>query len=165
MSIVASRPVISRIADELFNRLMRLTAEYSILCPVTEVIRPTRLGGYTPKNLQVVLTKGGDERVTELDCPGSPMAEAHRQRFNIRCHVLPSEKDTTPVDEYCEVMEAAIKMVVTDATRWESFNELAITADWLACEGIDSDGSFDGVNVPIAITYRHDENNPYNVRA
>ena len=165
MSVIEARPVISRIADELFNRLQKLMAEYSILCPVTEVIRPTRLGGYTPKNLQVVLTKGAVEEVLELMCPGNPPAIAWRQVFNIRCHVLPSEKDPTPVDEYCEVMEAAVKMVVTDASRWEGMAELAINSEWLPTENIDSDGSFDGVNVPIAITYRVDENDPYTVRA
>jgi hypothetical protein len=165
MSVIAVRPVVSRIADELYQRLMRLTAGYSVYCPVVEVIRPTRLGGYTPKNLQIVLTKGSDERVTELDCPGNPPSEAHKQIFNIRCHVLPSEKDTTAVDELCEVMEACVKQVVVDATRWHDFASLAINAEWLAVENIDSDGSFDGVNVPIAITYRTDENNPFNVRA
>lgn len=165
MSVIGARPVVSRIADELFQRLKKLAAGYSVYCAVTEVIRPTRLGGYTPKNLQIVMTKGDNERVNELDCPGNPPALAHRQTFNIRCHVLPSELDLTAVDEYCEVMEAAVKMVVTDATRWECFASQAITADWLPTEPIQSDGSFDGVNVPIAVLYRVDEDNPYNVRA
>lgn len=150
---------------ELFDRLQKLTAQYSVYSPVSEVIRPTRLGGYTPKHLQIVLTKGDDERAAELDCPGNPPAEAHRQIFNIRCHILPSEKDPTPVDEYCEVLEADVKRVVTDVTRWECFAGNAITAEWLATENVDSDGSSDGINVPIAITYRTDENNPFNVRA
>ena len=165
MSVVASLPVVSRIADELFNRLNKLTAGFSPFTAVYEVVRSQRLGQYTPRHLQIVLTKGAIEEVPELSCPGNPPAIAWRQVFDIRCHVLPSEKDPTPIDTYCEVMAADVVRAVCDPTRWHTFGGLAINAEWLATEDINSDGGMDGVNVPIAITYRVDEGNPFNVRA
>jgi hypothetical protein len=165
MSVISVRPVVSRIADELFARLQRLAAGDSDYTQVYEVIKPTRLGQYTPRHLQIVVTKGTAEELTELSCPGNPPSIAWKQTFNIRCHVMPSEKDPTPVDEYCEVFEADVIRIVCNYSRWWTFGELAINAEWLPSESIDSDGSFDGMNVPIAITYRVDEGNPYNVRA
>jgi hypothetical protein len=164
MSVVESLPVVSRITSELFDRLNKLTAGFSPFSAVYEVVRPTRLGQYTPRHLQIVLTKGSVEEVPELMCPGNPPAIAWRQVFDIRCHVMPSEKDPTPVDTYCEVMAADVVRVVCEPSGWWRFGGTAINAEWLAQEDINSDGGPDGVNVPIAITYRVDEGNPFNVR-
>ena len=164
MSITASYPVVTRIGSELFDRLQKLAAGYSPFTALYEVVRPTRNADYTPRHLQIVLTKADPEEVTELGCPGNPPAIAWRQRFDIRCHVLPSEKDSTPIDTYCEVMAADVVRVVCDATRWHTFAELAINAEWLPTEMIVSD-AIAGVVVPIAITFRTDEGNPFNVRA
>lgn len=165
MSVVTVRPVVYRIADELFNRLQTLAAGASEYTRVYEVVKPTRLAQYTPRHLQIIVTKGEAEELPDLMCPGNPPAIAWKQTFNIRCHVLPSEKDTTPVDEYCDVFEADVIRVVCGYTNWHTFGGLAINAEWKPAEAIDSDGGIDGVNVPIAITYRVDEGNPYNVRA
>ena len=165
MSIVATLPVVTRIGDELFNRLNRLTAGYSDYTYVYEVVRATRIAQYTPRHLQIILTKGDRERRPENDCFGNPQGLAYAQRFDIRCHVLPSELDDTPIDQYCEVFEADIVKTVCDATRWHTFGELAINAEWIEPEAIVSEGGIGGVNVPIAVVYRIDEGNPYNVRA
>lgn len=165
MSVVAVRPVVTRIGDELFNRLQRLAAGSSPYAAVYEVVRPTRLSDYTPRHLQIVLTKESEEEVPELMCPGNPPALAFKQTYAIRCHVLPSEKDPTPVDEYCEVFRAEVVKAVCEFTRWETFGGLALLADWLGTGDTDSDGGIDGVTVRLAITYRVDEGNPYNVRA
>lgn len=169
-----TRPVIERIAEALLYRLRLLTAGYSVFTPVLEVIRPTRLGGFTPRHLQIVVTQNAPERVTDYDLPGNPPATAWVVQFNIRCHVLPSEKDTTEVDEIVNTMAADVVKVVCDETAelpefvdtaWHTFRDLAIVAEWQTQETIDSDGSSDGINVPLAVTYRTDETNPYIARA
>lgn len=166
MSVVEVRPVVDRISDVLFRRLQLLTAGYSVFTPVVEVIRPTRMGGFTPQHLQIVLTMGDKARNTELDCPGNPPAIAWDQTFNIRCHVMPSERDTTRVDEIVNAFAADVMQVVCDAgSQWHTFDGLAIESQWQDMQDIDADGSFVGVNVPITITFRTDENNPFNVRA
>lgn len=167
MSVIAARPIVTRIGDVLFKRLERLKAQLTIYAPFVEVLRPTRLGGYTPKHLQIVMTDGACERVPELDCPGNPPAIAWRQTWNIRCHVMPSEKDPTPSAEYCNVQHAAVvQAVVNDGgSRWWTFNELALDAEWESPEPIAADGSFVGVNVPLSVTFRVEEGNAYEVRA
>lgn len=161
MPVTIARPISEQIAQALFERLEYLVAGYSAYTPVSEVIRPTRLGGFTPKHLQIVLTQEAPERNEELSCPGNPPSVAWNQRFNIRCHVMPSERDPTPVDEIINTMAADVQQVVSDATDWHTFGSLALNAEWQTHENIDGDGSYDGVNVPIVITYRTDENNPY----
>lgn len=167
MSVVASRPVVERIADALYERLRHLAAGYSEHTAVTEVIRPTQRGkSYSPKHLQIVLTQSAPEAVEELSHPGNPPALAWRQIFNIRCHVNASEKDPTAVDTIINTMAADVVKVVCDAgTHWHNFNNLAIDAEWLPTEPVDADGGFDGINVPLAVTYRTSEGNPYAVRA
>lgn len=167
--VEAVRPVSERIASVLFERLRFLAAQYSVYTPVSEVIRPTRLGGYTPKHLQIVLTQEPPEIDDELGCPGNPPATAYRLLFNIRCHVLPSEKDITVVDEIINTFDADVIRVVTDASiygaMWYTLGGFAVNAEFQTRESIDADGSFVGFNLPLLVTYRTDENNPYNVRA
>jgi len=170
MSLVAAaRPVSERIACELFDRLQLLAAQYSVYTPVSEVIRPTRMGGYTPKHLQIVLTQNDPEVNEELGCPGNPPATAYNILFNIRCHVMPSERDTTVVDEIINTFDADVVRAVTDQTiygaMWYTLGDLAIDATFQTRESIDADGSFVGFNLPLLVTYRTDENNPYNGRA
>lgn len=171
MSVTAARPVSERIAAELYSRLRLLTAGYSDHLLISEVVRPTRNGNWTPKHLQIVLTQSSPERNEESDCPGNPPADAFDTTFNIRCHVMPSERDPTPVDEYINAMAAEVQRVVCDESmledesEWHTFGELSFNATWLTHENIDSDGSFDGVNIPLMVSYRVSENNPFEVRA
>jgi len=165
MQITAALPVLTRITEELFDRLNRLAAGYSDFTYVYEVVRPTRLAQYTPRHLQIIVVKGERERMPDHDCPGNPPAIAYRQRFDIRCHVLPSEKDTTPIDRYCEVFESDVVKTVCDASQWHTFGGNAINAEFDVADAIVSDGGIGGVNLPLLVTYRHDEGNPYNVRS
>lgn len=164
MSVTAVRPVVERIAQELFARLRLLTAQYSVYSPVPEVIRPKRLDNWSPKNMQIVLTQEAPEINPELSCPGNPPSVARDVLFNIRCHIMPSERDPTPVDEYVNTLAADVVRVVCDAADWHTFGSLAINAEWQTQENIDADGSFDGINVPLLVTYRTDETNPFTVR-
>ena len=162
--MIAVRPISERIADEIYDRLQVLTVGHSDATFVSEVIRPTRMGGFTPKQFQIVLTQASPERVPELDYPGSPPANCYSIRFNIRCHVMPSEKDPTPVDVFINTMASDVVRVICEPTLWHTFDNLAIDAQWETHENIDSDGSFDGVNVPLTVFYRTDEGNTYRVR-
>jgi hypothetical protein len=166
MPLILERPVVAKIADELFRRLESLVAVPNDFIEVCEVIRPQRLGGYTPKHLQIVITRGDEERVTDLDCPGNPPAIAKRQVFEIRCHIMPSEKDTTPLERYRDAFVAIVESAVRgDESTWYSMGGNAIDTEWESAVDMDSDGSFAGVMVPVAVTYRHSEGNPNEARA
>ena len=166
MSVTFQTPVVSRISDEIFARLQALVSGSAGAYSFANVVRPTKLATYTPQHGLIVLTRGEVSRVTELDCPGNPPAVAFQQTFSIRVHIAPSEKDTTPVEFYEDVMEAEIhKAIVNDAATWHTFGDLAINADLGAQQTVVSDGSYDGIAVPLAVTFRVTEGDPYTVRA
>lgn len=165
MPIASAGPVVERIAVELLNRLRQLEAGYADASAVVEVIRPTRLGNYTPKHLQIVLTQDSPEQADELNRPGNPPAVAWEQRFNIRCHVMPSELDPVSIDEYINSTAADIVRVVTaSGVGWHTFNDLAIDARFDALEMMEADGGIDGFNLPLRVLYRTSELTPYDVR-
>jgi hypothetical protein len=166
MSVTFQTPVVSRISDEIFARLQALASGSAGAYSFANVVRPTKLATYTPQHGLIVLTRGEVSRVTELDCPGNPPAVAFQQTFSIRVHIAPSEKDTTPVEVYEDVMEAEIhKAIVNDAATWHTFGDLAINADLGAQQTVVSDGGYDGIAVPLAVTFRVTEGDPYTVRA
>jgi len=166
MSVTFQTPVVSRISDEIFARLQALVSGSAGAYSFADVVRPTKLATYTPQHGLIVLTRGEVSRVTELDCPGNPPAVAFQQTFSIRVHIAPSEKDTTPVEVYEDVMEAEIhKAIVNDAATWHTFGDLAINADIGAQQTVVSDGGYDGIAVPLAVTFRVTEGDPYTVRA
>jgi len=118
-------PLVLTVLDEIMGVLMeRLetlnnSAEQT---DVVDIIQPTRLGTWTPKDLQVVVIQGEQERVPELDCPGNPPAECNRQIVNLYCHVRSSESDTEAVDKTINAFAADVKKVVcTPSNTWHNF--------------------------------------------
>lgn len=158
MPVDESDPVVERIATVLLERLED-SSDFS------EVIRPTRLGGFTPKHLQVVMTQDDPDEVPELALPGNPPAIAFAQRFNIRCHIMPSEKDPVSIDDYVNTMTADVVKAVCVDSSWYTFGDRALDATWESRENIDGDGGIDGINVPLTVTYRTSELDPYQLRA
>ncbi len=158
--------VLESIADVLHDRLSAMVADpvtYPI--EVSEVIRPTRYGGFTPLDKQIVLTEGPERPIPELSCPGSPPAVAFERIFNIRCHALPSERDTEGIDVVLNEFAANVKKCVCQpASSWHTFGGYAIKADWGDFQPFISDGGIEGINMPIRITYRVSENDPYTQR-
>jgi hypothetical protein len=166
MSVTFQTPVVSRISDEIFARLQALVSGSAGAYSFVDVVRPTKLATYTPQHGLIVLTRGEVSRLTEIDCPGNPPAVGYQQTFLIRVHIAPSEKDTTPVEVYEDVMEAEIhKAIVNDSATWQTFGNLAINADLGAQQTAVSDGSYDGISIPLAVTFRITEGDPYTVRS
>lgn len=159
--------VIETIALELVDRLEGLVNNGGTYnTDVCEVIRPTRFGSnWTPKDLQIVLTQGANDIVDELSYPGNPPAIARRQVFNIRCHIITDERSCDAVDTTINTFAADVIKIVCTPSEWHNFDGNAINAEWMSQEDIQADGGVDGVNVPLAITYRTSETDPYTVRA
>lgn len=158
--------VVESIAEVLYQRLCNLVNNTTYNTKVTEVIRPKRLEQRTIKDRQIIMVDGSHDRVPELDHEGNPPAEAWRITFNLYLHVQNDERKCEPVDKVVHTFAADVKKAVCSVdSRWHTFGENAIDATWQSMESIQSDGSFDGVNIPIAITYRVDEDDPYQVRA
>lgn len=160
-----SLTVIEEITAVLIDRLETLIDSVEETT-VSEVIQPTRLGTWTPRDLQIVVVQANPELVPELMCPGNPPAEAWRQVFNLYLHLKPSETDDEPSDPKLNRFVADVRKVVCQPqTTWHNFDGWSIDANWLTMDNIDSGEGIDGINVPLAITYRTDQNNPYQVRA
>ena len=158
--------IVEQIALELYTRLESLlVSEGNYETLVSEVVRPTRVG-IIPKHGQVVIVQGTSTEVPELSFPGNPPAIARRQIFHIRCHIMNDEESELPLDTLINSFATDIIRCVTtsDDSRWHSFGELAIDAYFLDREYVSGDGGPDGINMPIAITYRTSENDPYTVR-
>lgn len=158
--------VIEQIAIELQSRLDLLTdpnSDYNT--KVVEVIRPTQRGTWTPEDMQIVLTQGSSTVIDNLSYPGNPPAIARRQVFNIRCHILADERGDDMLDQLINTFAADVISVVTSETNWHNFGALAVDARFLDYEPVDEDGGIAGVNVPLEVIYRTNENDPYTVRA
>lgn len=166
MSVDETRPVIERITQVLYTRLQVLLTDVYPNSPVVEVIRPSRTINFSPKSWQILLTNGGEERNEELGKPGNPPAVAYDATLNVHCHLMPSETDPTPIDEYQAVFYADVVEAITDGGRphWFSFGALAINSNIGARQPIDSDGGIDGFTVPVEVCYRVSEWSPYEVR-
>lgn len=157
-------PVLSRISNEIFDRLSTLVGVGEGTYRIPDVVRPTRSQTYTPQHGLVVLTRGEYVRVPELDCPGSPPAIAYQQTFLVRVHIAPSELDNTPVEIYEDIMEAAVIKAIRNSDDWYNFNGDAINAVFQAGQLSTSDGSYDGIAIPVQVMYRIAEDDPYTSR-
>ena len=159
-------PVNERIAQVLLARLELLIGGTKPETPVVEVVRPTRLGDFTPKNMQIVLTVGGIEENEELSHAGNPAAIAYDIKVSIHFHLLPSELDPTPIDEIINTAAADVAESITDSgVDWFNFGGLSINANINAYERIDATGGVDGFTLPLVVTYRVSENDHYQVRS
>lgn len=159
--------VLEQITAELKTRLNALTTNGYGELDYVEVVRPTLRGeNMEPKSGQIVLRIGSQSRAEDLDCPGNPPAIAWKVVFNIYCNINVSESDTNDLNYYTTTMHGDVVHAVTDAgNMWYSFGGLSIDANWMEPEVFEADGSMASVNVPIEVTFRHDENNAFNVRA
>jgi hypothetical protein len=80
--------------------------------------------------------------------------------------VKPSDAETIAVDTFRNRMGADIVKAATDATLWHQWGGLALNTVHGPIEDyMDETGGFAGVMVRFTITFRVDENDPYQVRA
>lgn len=164
MSVITEKPIITKISDEIYSRLEALVAVPNDAFTFCDVVRPSKIATYTPRHAMIVLTRGDVSRVTDLDCPGNPPAVAYQQTFLIRVHLAPSEKDTTPIEYYEDVAEAEIIKAIRTSSTWHTFDGNAINAEFAAVQTATSDGGYDGIAVPLVVTYRVSESDPYTAR-
>lgn len=158
--------ILESIAETLYDRLEGMVGN-SVTYPidVLEVVRPTQYGNFTPSDRQIVLTLGPEQNVPELTCPGNPPAVAWERIFNIRCHVATSERNTEAIDSILNEFAANVKKCVcSPSSSWHTLGGYAIKADWGTIQPFTSTGGIDGINLPLRVTYRVSENDPYTQR-
>jgi hypothetical protein len=132
---------------------------------IVEVVRPTRYSKASPKDRQIMVTQGPTQNIEELSFASSPPGVAKTQVFNLRCHVMPSEREATSVDSILTSFAAdVLKAVCTPTNSWHTFGGYAINASFGDFQPFVSDGGIDGINLPLNIIYRTAENDPYTQR-
>jgi hypothetical protein len=163
--------VIETIAKEIVRRSEQITIANGYTFDVAEVVRPDRVGvEVNPVEALIVVRQGDSVKNAELSCPGNPPAIAYDTQFEIECFVRLSDY---ACNEYQEIQSdrgaqivKAITIEATDTGRWFSFEEKAINTELGDIKNFEtSEGNHNGVTVAMTVTYRVDENNPYNARS
>jgi hypothetical protein len=151
-------PVDEEITQAVFERLE--------FVPGSTVVRPTKQDDeWTPEDLQIVLVKQFPVRVTELDHPGNPPAIAWMMRLNIKLHVMPSQHDELPPELMLSELAAAVMQTLAQNPQWHNWGGLAIDTQFADLEHEPSESGLESVTLPLEITYRVSETDPYQVRA
>ena len=163
--------VIESIAVELIRRLNRITIDNAYTFDVADVVRPDRTGvEVNPADGLIVVIQADSVRNEELSLPGNPPAVAYNTIFEVHCFVRLSDRADNDYQEIQSDRGAqiikAITNEATDTGRWFSFAEKAINTELGDIKNFStSEGNHNGVTVAMTVTYRVDENNPYNVRS
>jgi hypothetical protein len=153
-------PVVEEIAQAIKTRLETVTVANGYQQDVT-VVRPTRLGGFVPSDLQIVLTQ--DDPTLLGDIEGANSMKEWRQRFVANCLVRTSDTNTEPVDTTINTLRADVEKALMSSETW--WDGLATDCRVLASEGfIMADGEYEGVAIPFELDYRTDRDDPYTAR-
>jgi hypothetical protein len=163
--------VVEDIATEIVRRLRNITVLNGYTFDVSNVVRPDRLGqNIVPENQLIVLSQGDSTKVDELSYPGNPPAVAYETIFSIHCFYRDSDKNPSEFDPVVNDLAGQVikclRHEAGDRIRWMTMAEKAIDSDIRSITPYpESDGTHIGVTIPLAVTYRHSEGNPYEVRA
>jgi hypothetical protein len=163
--------VIESIAVELMRRLAEITTDNEYTFTVDSVVRPDRIGvEVNPVDAGIVVVQADSVRTPDLDYPGNPPALAYSTIFEVHCFVRLSDKSDNDYQEIQSDRGAqiikAITSEATDPGRWFSFEENATNTELGDVKNFSiSEGNHNGVTVAMTVTYRVDENNPYNARS
>jgi hypothetical protein len=151
-----TEPVVEQIMANVRTRMAAAFTAY----------RSTRVATWQPKDLVVHVHQGSLTPNAELSCPGNPPATAYDLEAIVAGIVKPSDAETIAIDTFRNRMGADIVKAATDAALWHQWGGLALNTVHGPIEDyMDETGGFAGVMVKFTITFRVDENDPYQVRA
>lgn len=153
-----AEPISEQILANVKTRLLNHT---------TDVQRSPRVAAWQPKNGTLVVNLMTIEENESLSCPGNPPAKAWDMEVEICALLKPSDRDITAIDSYRNRIHADIVAICSDGIpRWHTWGDLAIDSRFTLAEPYtDDDGAFAGIKTTLFVTFRTDEDNPYNLRA
>ncbi len=152
---------------ELVSRLEAITTANGYAFDAAGVSRMNRRANDQRfRNLEIIVEQGEDVYNEALTHAGNPAAIAYDLAFTILGFVRNSDASTTPDATSENAMLAAIKKAVAGTATWHTFDGNAVIADWGQSEPInDEEGAYSGVSVPLIVTYRVSETDPFVARA
>ena len=154
------------IATTLKTRLEAITTGNGYNFDVSEVKRVNRRAkGITPRDKQIQITQGTAAYNRSLSHEGNPPAVAYDTIYMLHCFVRNSDTDTTASATTENDFEAAVKKAVCSVANWYNFGGNAIIADWGNTKPfISPEGEHAGITIPLVVTYRVSETDPYTAR-
>ena len=160
MATAISEQILAKVA----TRLASITTLAGYEVTVSEVIRPTRFGGFRPQHLQLIVTQGGLTKNQELSVPGNPPATAYDMEVVIAGLLMPLETATDKIDALrAQFSSDVIKAICTPQASWHNWDTLAIDTQIGDVDDVTTEES-SGFRVPVTVTFRTTENNPYQSR-
>lgn len=146
------------IALAIATQLATITVANGYEVTVVDVVRPTRMSDFSPRNLRLLLLQGQRQRDQEIDYQGNPPAIGWRQRFEVVAFVLLSDSSATAFEATLnQVISDIEKAVMADPT----WGGLAVNTTLEGEDPIDLDGPASGSIVSFTVQYRVSETSPY----
>lgn len=156
--------VSEQIMQKVATRLATITVVGGYEVTVSEVVRPTRYGGFRPQHLQLVVTQGGLTKNEVLSAPGNPPKTAWDMEIVIAGLLMPLETATDKIDALrMQFSSDVIKAICTPTASWHNWDTLAIDTQIGSVDDVTTEEA-SGFKTSITVTFRTDENNPYQSR-
>lgn len=172
-------PVVERIVQTLVGRIARVRLAECFNVELVQVVRPSRVGGYSPQHGTAVVEQLDPDIDDELSVPGNPPLIAYKQPLTVALYVLQSDTDTTPLDLLVNLFRADVEQAITQYPdpRWQEFDGLALHAGFdkpllfgkrpqggrLIGDRATGDGQFAGITLKLNVIYRTPLGDPYTV--
>lgn len=158
--------IIEQIAQKIKARLALITTANGYENTTSGVIRPKRIEDSPANDYQIIVTQG--TCVPTVVYPGNPATQEWEATFQIAGILRPSESSTVAADTFRnQFWGDVIKAVGTPTTGdWAQWDGLANNTKLGDVEPYAaSDAESCGFMLSLLVTFRTDENNPFNVRA
>ena len=149
--------IAEQIAAKVATRLASTTG-------VSDVVRPTKEGGFQPKDYQIIVTQDDISIDEALACPGNPPATAWVLPFQIVGVLRPSELSTVAIAKLKNEFWAAVVSALCGVANWWTWDGLAIDSRHSGVVDYTGEDGSNGFVVTLNVTFRTDENNPFNLR-
>lgn len=160
-------PIPELIAIEIESRLNTILKENGYAFDVSEVVRPSRRGeNWLHKHFGIGILQSAAERNPELDCPGNPPAIAYDLAFELQCVCRDSANSVAAHATSENEIAAAAQKAIASPNQWHTMGGYCSNSEFGSLTPFSSpEGEMDGVMLPLVVTYRVSETNPFEVRA
>jgi hypothetical protein len=162
MSEIIAEQIVTKVKDRLAE--INVADGYQFTTP--EVVRPLRFVNNRFQNLQILVTISEIATNQSLSHPGNPPAIAKDMTVMCSCYGMVSKTDKNPADYWRNRIFGAMSKAITTGVAWWQWGGLAInTMVGNPIYRAEDGGANVGVQLPVIITFRTDEDDPFQVRA
>lgn len=164
---MSSTPINELIAAIVVARIQVITLDNGWVFDVSEVVRPNRKGdNWEYKHMGVGVVQSDDVVNEELSHAGNPPAEAHDLTLNLYCITRDSKDETDAHATATNLLVASVRKAITSPATWHTFGGYAIDAEFgTVSPFVSPEGELLGATLPLVVTYRISENDPFIARA